>query len=53
VLTFGYDADTLKLSGVSQLSLNHHAAFLAEELLRFRPDPQVTKLTQAPGRMFF
>jgi len=42
VLTFGYDADTLKLSGASQLSLNDHVAFFIEELLRFRSDSQVT-----------
>ena len=42
VLTFGYDADTLKLSsGVSQLSLNDHAASLVAELLRVRSDPEV------------
>ena len=42
VLTFGYDADTLKLSpGVSQLGLNDHAASLVAELLRVRTEPEV------------
>jgi hypothetical protein len=53
VLTFGYDVDTLKLSGVSQLSLNHQAAFLAEELLRFRPDSQVAWLNWICGKNLF
>jgi hypothetical protein len=44
VLTFGYDADTLKLSsGVSQLGLNDHAASLVAELLRVRAEPEVTR----------
>jgi hypothetical protein len=43
VLTFGYDADTLRLSGVSQLSLNDHATSLVEELVRCRSDPQVIR----------
>jgi hypothetical protein len=42
VLTFGYDADTLKLTpGVSQLGLNDHTASLVAELLRVRADPEV------------
>ena len=42
VLTFGYDADTLKVStGVSQLGLNDHAASLVAELLRVRADAEV------------
>jgi hypothetical protein len=42
VLTFGYDADTLKLTpGVSQLGLSDHAASLVAELLRVRADPEV------------
>jgi len=43
VLTFGYDADTLRLSGVSQLSLNDHATSLAEEFVRCRSDPQTKR----------
>ena len=43
VLTFGYDADTLKLSGISQLGLNDHAASLVAELLRVRAEPEVTR----------
>jgi len=44
VLTFGYDADTLKLSpGVSQLGLNDHAASLVAELLRVRAEPEVIR----------
>jgi hypothetical protein len=45
VLTFGYHADTLKVSGVSQLSLNDHAKSLIAELLRIRSDPKVTEQT--------
>jgi len=36
ILTFGYDADTLKLSNVSHLTLNDHATSLIMELLRVR-----------------
>jgi hypothetical protein len=44
VLTFGYDADTLKLSpGVSQHSLNDHAVSLVAELLRVRAEPEVIR----------
>ena len=43
VLTFGYDADTLKLSGVSQLGLHDHAASLVAELLRVRTEPEVIR----------
>jgi len=40
ILTFGYDAHTLKLSEVSHLSLNDHGTSLIAELLRFRRDPE-------------
>jgi len=44
VLTFGYDADTLKLSpSVSQFSLNDHAVSLVDELLRVRAEPEVVR----------
>ena len=43
VLTFGYDADTLKLSGVSKLGLHDHAVSLVAELLRVRAEPEVIR----------
>ena len=43
ILTFGYDADTLKLSQVSHLTLNDHATSLIAELLRVRRDPEVSQ----------
>ena len=45
VLTFGYDADTLRLSNVSQLSLSDHARSFVAELLRVRRDPEVRRPT--------
>jgi len=43
ILTFGYDADTLKLSEVSHLSLNDHGTSLIVELLRFRRNPETKR----------
>jgi len=43
VLTFGYDADTLRLSNVSQLSLSDHARSFVAELLRVRRDPETER----------
>src|SRR6202042_3003743 len=41
ILTFGYDANTLKLSEVSHFTLSDHATSLIVELLRMRSDPRV------------
>jgi hypothetical protein len=43
ILTFGYDADTLKLSNVSHLTLNDHATSLIMELLRVRRSTEVSQ----------
>lgn len=43
ILTFGFDADTLKLSDVSHLTLNDHAMSLIMELLRVRRSPEVSR----------
>ena len=52
VLTFGYDADTLKLTpGVSRLGLNAHAASLVAELLRVRADPEVIEPHLISGKV--
>jgi hypothetical protein len=46
ILTFGYDAETLKLSEVSRLTLNDHATSLIVDLLRVRRDPKVSHGTK-------
>ena len=48
ILTFGYDADTLKLSEVSHLTLNDHGISLITELLRFRRDLEVGQMMVFP-----
>ena len=41
ILTFGYDADTLKFSGVSRLTLADHAISLIDELILLRQSSRV------------
>ena len=43
IMTFGYDADTLKLSDVSHLTLNDHGVSLIVDLLRVRRGPEVSE----------
>jgi len=43
IMTFGYDADTLKLSKISHLTVNDHATSLIVELLRVRRDPELQR----------
>ena len=50
ILTFGYDADTLKLSDVSHLTLNDHGTSLVVDLLRFRRGPEVSEAESVPSR---
>ena len=48
ILTFGYDADTLKWSDVSHLTLNDHGTSLISELLRLRRDTEVSSTPTTP-----
>jgi hypothetical protein len=42
IFTFGYDADTIKLSGVSQLTVNDHGTSLIMDMLGVRRGPEVS-----------
>lgn len=42
IMTFGYDAYTLKLSDVSHLTLNGHAASFIADLLRIRKESEAS-----------
>lgn len=45
IFAFGYDADTVKLTGVSRLSLTAHAESLIDELVLARTESQVSSVS--------